>query len=371
VRCPLGVLRGTAAGAAILLAAGCGVLRFPREAPPPAPSPTATNLDEPGLREPPSRGEPPRPVGRQPAPLSQTFESEDFVVTFAKPGDTAASLAARFLGDPDKAWMIEDYNPAAALPAPGQPVVIPKQPWNLAGVEPSGYQLVPVLVYHNLASQARGRLVIAAKSFEEQMRYLKTHDYRVVHLRQLYEFISLRRQLPRKAVVLTFDDGYRSFLDHAYPVLKQLGFTATLFVYTDYVGAGRNALRWEDLRRLQQEGFDIQGHSKTHGDLRRKAGESDADYSARMKLELGDPQALFERHLGRRADILAYPYGFQDDDLLQKVVQYGYGAAFTVRREGNPAFVYPLRAHRSQIYAEMTLEDFAKSLNTFNSEPIR
>ena len=77
--------------------------------------------------------------------------------------------------------------------------------------------------------------------------------------------------MPKKTVVLTFDDGYRSFRDFAYPVLKELRFTATLFVYTDYVGAGRNALSWDDLKALAAEGFDVQAHSKSHGDLRRVA----------------------------------------------------------------------------------------------------
>lgn len=310
----------------------------------------------------------PGPTTGKPAAQPAAFESEEFVVTFAQPGDTAERLANRFLGDPSKAWMIEDYNTRIA---PDREVVIPKRPWNLAGVDRAGYQLVPVLVYHNIGPQARGRLVIAAKSFEEQMRHLKANGYRLVTLRELFEFISFRHQLPRRAVVITFDDGYKSFLDYAYPILKELGFKATLFVYTDYVAAGRNAMTWDDLRRLARDGFDIQGHTKTHGDLRRKPGESDADFDRRMEEELGLPQTLFQRHLGRTAQIVAYPYGNQDDEVIKKVREYGYLAAFTVHREGNPSFVYPLRAHRSQIYSEMTLEEFARNLTVFSEERIR
>src|SRR5207244_7287797 len=167
-------------------------------------------------------------------------------------GDTTAQLARRFLGDASLAWMIEDYNDVTTLAA-GQSVVIPRRPWNPSGVYAGGYQLVPVLTYHDIGPQAKGRLVIGAKAFEEQMRYLKANHYRVVSLTELYEFLQLKRQLPRRAVVLTFDDGYRSFLQYAHPVLKKLGFTATLFVYTDYVGAGRNSLGWDDLARLDRK----------------------------------------------------------------------------------------------------------------------
>ena len=314
--------------------------------------------------------------GRPTAPTTmaaaapETFESDDFVVTFARPGDTTESLAARFLGDPAKAWIIEDYNGTARL-TPGREIVIPKQSWNPAGVEPQGYQLVPVLVYHNFAPETKGRLVIAARAFEDQMRYLKARGYRVVTLSDLYEFFAGKRQLPRNALALTFDDGYKSFHRYAYPVLKELGFPATLFVYTDYVGAGRQALGWPDLERLAREGFDVQAHSKTHGDLRRRREESADDYARRMQLELGEPQALFERHLGRRARLLAYPYGYYDDELVQKVREFGYGAGFTVRREGNPAFVAPFGAHRSQIYSDMTLEEFTKALNVFSPERLQ
>src|SRR4029077_16691020 len=215
----------------------------------------------------------------------ETFESEDFIVVIAKPGDTTQSLAAKFLGDADKSWMIEEYNEVSTL-SPGQQLIIPKRFWNLSGVDPSGYQLVPILCYHNLGPQSKGRLVLGVKSFEQQMRYLKSQGYRVVSLKEFLEFVSLKKQLPGKSLVLTFDDGYRSFSQYAYPVLKELGFAATLFVYTDYIGAGINALSWADLKKLAAEGFDIQAHSKSHGNMRRAATESSDEYAKRLAAEL-------------------------------------------------------------------------------------
>jgi len=312
---------------------------------------------------------PPRPSVPAGAPLPETFESEDFVVTVAKAGDTAAGLAARFLGDVGRAWMVEDYNGAAAF-EPGHEVVIPKRPWNLSGVGPTGYQIVPILVYHNLGPQSKGRLTIGVATFEEQMRYLKTQGYRVIRLNEFLAFASLRRQLPRKSVVLTFDDGWKPFREFAYPILKELGFTATLFIYSDFVGS-RSALSWDEIRQLGQEGFQIEAHSKTHSDLRRRQGESEVEYAQRMQAELAQPLALFQRYLGRTSQILAYPYGAQDDDLLKRLKEHGYAAALTVRRQGAQSFVPLLTIHRSQIYSEMSLEDFAKNLTVFNEEPIR
>jgi len=354
----LAVARGLTLGAALLLLGACAAGPLPGSAPvaPPATAAKPAPVPAPAPAPP-------------PAPLPEVFESEDFVVVIAKEGDTPESLAQRYLGDVARAWMIEEYNQNAAV-TPGQEVVIPRRPWNPSGVDPTGYQLVPVLCYHNIGPQAKGRLVLAAKAFEEQMRYLKTQGHRVVSLKELLEFMTLKRQLPRKTVVLTFDDGWKSFREYAEPVLKELGFTATLFIYTDFLGA-RPAVSWQDLKELQAAGFDIEAHSKTHGDFRRKPGESDADYSRRMEAELVQPLPLFQRNLGETPRILAYPYGSHDEDVEKRARAAGYAAAFDVRRQGNPSFAQQLAIHRSQVYSEMSLEDFAKNLNTFNQEVIK
>ena len=298
-------------------------------------------------------------------------ESDDFVVLVLAHEETAEALARAHLGDPSKAWMIEDFNGGRRVFEAGERVVAPKRPWNPSGIEPNGYQLVPILVYHNLGPQSKGRLVLGADAFAEQMRHLQREGYHVVTLAEFVDWTRLKRQLPKKSVVLTFDDGYHAFRDYAYPVLKSLGFTATLFVYTDYVGGGRNALTWDELKRLVAEGFDVQAHSKTHGDLRRAAGETDAQYAQRMQAELAEPPRLFQRQLGQGVQFLAYPYGRVDDDLLARVREQGYAAAFTVRRESNASFVRPLEINRSQIYSEMTLEQFARNLNVFHQENLR
>src|SRR5262245_41559091 len=238
-----------------------------------APAPTATQA--------PASPPPARVEARPPEPVPDVFRSDDFIVVTAKAGDTAESLAAQHLGAAAKSWMIEDYMGARTFTA-GQRVIIPVRPWNPTGVEANGYQLVPILCYHNLGPQSKGRLLLSASQFEQQMRYLKAEGYRVISLGDFIDWMEGKRQLPKRSVVLTFDDGYRAFKEFAYPVLKELGYTATLFVYTDYVGAGRNAFAWSDLKALEAEGFDVQAHSKTHGDLRKATGESDAQHAQRM-----------------------------------------------------------------------------------------
>ena len=208
------------------------------------------------------------------------------------------------------------------------------------------------------------------------MRYLKAEGYRVIRLEDFLTHMQGDRQLPRKSVLLTFDDGHKGFLDHAYPVLKELGFSAVLFIQLDQISSRPNPsfLSWGELRTLAAEGFDVQAHSRTHRDLRRTTGEPDAAYAKRMQIELAMPLELFKKNqlprLTSGLETIAYPYGEWDEDLLRSVAQYGYAAGFTVHREANPAFVSLLKLNRSQVYADWTLEDFKKNLNTFQHQSI-
>ena len=342
-----------AGGVALLVLAGCSST-------PPKQEPVASG--------------PPAAASPSPKAPPEVFESSDFIITLAKPGDTPESLSSRYLGSPTKAWMIEEYGGSRSL-IPGDEVVIPRRQWNPPGVYASGYQLVPVLVYHNIGPQRKGPLVMASSTFEEQMRYLRAEGYRAVRLEDFVAHLLQRRQLPRKSVLITFDDGHKGFLQYALPILRELKFPAVLFIQTDQIAQQPNAnsLSWSELRELAKNGVEIQAQSKTHSNLRRTPGESDTAYSRRMHAELGTPPALFRTQLPQLAtqpQTIAYPYGEWDEGLLQQVKQYGYTAGFTLRRDANPAFVPLLRVNRSQVLADWTLDDFKKNLSTFRPERI-
>src|SRR5215813_731483 len=339
--------------AAVVAAAGCASTRI---------GPAASA--EPSA---PSSAKRPTPGGPKATRAGEVFESKDFIVAPARSGDTSETLAGRHLGDARKGWMIEDYSGVRTF-AEGQEVVIPKREWNPVGVFPWGYQLVPVLVYHNMGPEDRGRLVIGVKKFEAQMKALRAAGFQTVSLSDYLEFTAGRKQLARKSVLITFDDGYRSFIQYARPILKDFGFTATLFVYSDFVGGG--GMSWKELSAMIAQGFEVQAHSKTHSSLRRKEGEPQEAYAKRIQAELAYPAEQFRKQLGRASDVLAYPYGDTDDELLPYVVKYGYVAAFTVRRQSNPAWAYPLKISRSQIYSEMALKDFTANLTNFQDEEV-
>jgi len=343
----------------------------------PAPKPRPEEIaDHDGASPPPPSASPAPPSPRsagQTTPPPRVFEAEDFIVALAAPGDTAESLATQHLGRSDLAWMIEDYMDARSFSANEQ-VVIPKRDWNPPGVLPSGYQVVPVLVYQNVSPTARGDLVVSPDAFTAQMRYLRQEGYRVVAFEHYLAFLQQNRQLPKKSVVLTFDDAYRGFLQHAYPVLTELGFPAALFVSTDQIGTRPEApfLSWAELRDLALAGIPVQAHSKSHRDLRRASGEGESAYARRMQQELAQPLEQLKARMPRTGEALeaiAYPAGQWDDELLAYVKKW-YAVGFTSQPESSPAFAPLLAVSRIPVRGDWTLDDFKRALQVFHAQRI-
>ena len=146
-------------------------------------------------------------------------------------------------------------------PALAAPTLSPK-----GGLSPEGYQTVPVLTYHRFSKEKSSGMMISETMFKEQMSFLKNNGYSVITVDRLLDFLDFKGQVPEKSVVLTFDDGWRSFYDIAYPILQKHRFPATLFIYPDFIGA-RSALSWAQLKELAENNMEIQCQSLTHRDL--------------------------------------------------------------------------------------------------------
>lgn len=277
------------------------------------------------------------------------FRSDRYLVCVPDEDTTAAVLAARYLGASNKAWIIEEANGNQRFDA-GRAVVIPLREDNPGGLEKDGYQIVPILCYHRFGPGCDGPLCMSRETFARQMAFLADGGYHVVGLRALLDFLHYRRSLPERSVVITLDDGYRSAYDIAYPILREHGFTATLFVYTDFVGAGAGALTWEQLREMKAEGFDVGSHTVTHCDLAKPLeGEKDSAYRARVERELSQSKQILDEKLGQDTIAIAFPYGSATPGVLQLCQAVGYRLGMSVSSGGNPFFADPLVLRRHQI----------------------
>src|SRR5690606_37404428 len=95
---------------------------------------------------------------------------------------------------------------------------------------------IAVLMYHHVAEQG-GSLTVSAKQFESQVRGLSERGYRSLRAQEFAAFLE-GAPLPKKSVLITFDDGYLDNWVYAHPVLKRYGMSAVLFAITRFIGEG-------------------------------------------------------------------------------------------------------------------------------------
>lgn len=291
------------------------------------------------------------------------FRSEDYAVVRLKGDESAASLAQEFLGNSRKAWVIEEANRGAVF-SKDQMIVIPLKEENRGGLTPEGYQIVPVLCYHHFAERCDSSLCTPTALFEQHMRALKEGGFSVISTTELSEFLAFRKTIPKKAVVINLDDGYRSTYEIAYPILKKYGFTATFFIYTSFIGASKNALTWDQLKALKADGFEVGSHTVNHANLsKRLDGESEKEYLARVKRELEVSKKILDDRLNQNTQYIAFPYGEFSPVVLKLCEETGYRVGFSVKAGGNPFFSEPLTLKRDQILKK-DMESFSGKLKT-------
>jgi len=296
-------------------------------------------------------------------------QNEHYLVLVAGEGETPKSLAADYLGDLQQDWRIEDANGRATIEA-GQQVVIPLTSSNLTGVFDDGYQTIPILSYHRFGA-GKGRLSLTKRKFEEQMEYLQRNGFRVIPLKQLLAFLRGEVAIPRRSVVLTIDDGYRSVYDLAYPVLKKYKFPATIFIYSDYIGNG--GLNWRKMAEMEASGLiSFQAHSKTHDNLTvRLASESMDDYKKRLINEVRMPAQLLSKRLKNSQLSFAYPFGAVNQQVVDELQRSGYEVGVTVDRGANPFFTYPYALRRAMIYEKDGMTEFEQTLRVFEPRNLK
>jgi len=197
--------------------------------------------------------------------------------------------------------------------------------------------LPPVLVYHKIETGLElGVNVVSPAAFGRQMRWLADRGFGGISLDEALRTYDGEGHAggaagESRAVVLTFDDGYDGVARYAAPVLARLGFRATVFVPSAYVGARSDwdtrllARRYRHLdraglRTLAAAGWEIGSHSATHTDLRRAS-------DARLVEEVAGSRAALEEIVGAPVRAFAYPFGRVDYRVRRAVIGAGYRVA--------------------------------------------
>jgi peptidoglycan/xylan/chitin deacetylase (PgdA/CDA1 family) len=220
-------------------------------------------------------------------------------------------------------------------------------------------------MYHQVSPKpvaAFAKYTVTAKAFAAQMRWLAVARYTPLTIQALTEAWHDRQAMPRRPVVITFDDGFRDCMEYAVPVLQHHGFPAVFFLVAGLMGQTSQwmlrtpavelpLMDWGAARALESLGMECAAHSMTHPAL--------ADQpAAASRAELVDSRRLLEDRLGREVRHLAYPFGSVSAGVRDLAAEAGYVAACTTEHglagEGNDRLLLP----RVPVYGHDSLLDF-------------
>ena len=190
-----------------------------------------------------------------------------------------------------------------------------------------------VILMLHAVDEPRSVLSMSAGELASLINAIRGSGHAIVSVRDLLE----NSRDTDKAVAFTFDDGARSVAEIGAPILRDLGVPATVFLTTGYVGLNNDwqsrlsspprypLMSWDHVERLFNAGHAIEAHSVTHRDLRGLADDE-------LEEELVIPIEEIGRRLGVKPTILAYPYGFHDDRVVERVQRHYRHAVTTVFR---------------------------------------
>lgn len=197
-----------------------------------------------------------------------------------------------------------------------------------------------VLLYHHVGPARRATpptLTVAPARFAKQLDWLRRRGYHVLSIDEVVAWATEGRPIPKRSVLITFDDGFADLSDFAFPGLIAAGFTATVFLVTGLLGSrnvwdadkGRDGFRLLDAETVQtwsRRGIEFGVHTRTHPDLSRL---SRADAEEEMAGSRRDLEAL----LDRPAEAFAYPFGATSATACQ-LAAWLFSVAFLASEEG-------------------------------------
>lgn len=177
---------------------------------------------------------------------------------------------------------------------------------------------VPILAYHQV-SEVEDIYSVTAAQFEEQMNYLSSEGYTAISLEELFASYEGKFSLPKKPIIITFDDGYEDNFLTALPIMEKYHMRSTVFIVTDLVGTPEY-LSWPEIREMQKRHTEIGSHTVSHVGLGNLTGEE-------QNRQILESKAILERYLGKPIKFLAYPYGQYSALTQQLLQQAGYKGA--------------------------------------------
>jgi hypothetical protein len=194
---------------------------------------------------------------------------------------------------------------------------------------------VSILVYHRFGAVVTDAMTVRTSTFRWQLGYLRDHGHPII---PLHELISYMRgdgpAPPPRSVVITTDDGHASVFTEMLPIVRDFRVPVTLFIYPSAISNASYAMTWPELDMLHRSGlFDIESHTYWHPNFKTEKGRLSREaYPAFARMQLNKPRTVLRDKLRVEADLIAWPFGIYDDELVALAHEAGYIAGFTIER---------------------------------------
>ena len=209
---------------------------------------------------------------------------------------------------------------------------------------------------------------VTPRAFAAQMRWLASANYSTISLPTLIAHRTTGAPLPRRPIIITFDDGFLDCARHAGPLLASHGFSATFFLVASLTGKPSTWLRaergielplmsWDDARELERAGHRCESHSMTHPRLSELSPDACRD-------ELARSRAMIEQEMQHDVRCLAYPFGAYNEQVREIAAECGYEAACTVEQGLSANNDHPLALKRVPVLGGDSLFDYISRLST-------
>lgn len=227
-----------------------------------------------------------------------------------------------------------------------------------------------ILRYHSVGDFRGHEVNVRTSAFKKQMKFI-AEQYEIISLQKAVEYLKKGKGLPKKAVAVTFDDGYKDNYTNMYPILKELRMSATIFLTAGYIGtekilphdagddpAYNHLLSWNEVREMAQSGIDFGSHTESHVNL---GGET-----ADLKREISESKKLIERELQKEVWAISYPFGLIRDfseNVKRMARDAGYTAGFSAMNGVNDSKTDIFGLKRIGIEASDNMFTFRAKLN--------
>jgi len=198
---------------------------------------------------------------------------------------------------------------------------------------------VVILMYHMVTepgTAAERRYACPPTRFAAHLRRLLSRGHHFIGLHDLERYLDGQRSMAEGAIAVTFDDGFADNYNHAFPILRELGIPATVFLATGHLGesntwmsgsAGypsRKMLTWGQIEEMASDGVEFGAHTVSHPRLTDMRSED-------ARREITGAKEAIQQRLGREARYFAYPYGAVDERIRGMAAEAGYRLACSTR----------------------------------------